>query len=51
MFADILNRVRVGQQTEDGIQTLNTRVVPDQIDCLHIYPTNNQVNTHNDQQL
>ena len=42
-FADLLNRIRTGQQTEDDIRILETRVRqeddPELTDCLRIYPT------------
>ena len=50
-FADILNRVRVGSHTDDDMATLATRVKDTDVDCLHIYPTNAQVDKHNQDKL
>ena len=50
-FADILNRVRVGSHTDDDMATLTSRVEDTDVDCLHIYPTNAQVDKHNQDKL
>lgn len=50
-FAEILNRVRIGQQTEIDIDTLSSRVHTDSLDNLHIFATNHQVDTFNAQRM
>ena len=55
-YADLLNRVRVGEQTEDDIKMLNTRVFPRNSsmlpkDALIITGTNEIVNKFNNEKL
>ena len=54
IYADVLNRVRTGEFTEDDIELLKTRVkekddleVKRQDEALHIYGTNMKVNSRN----
>lgn len=56
MWADILNRIRVGQQTDADIHALKERTTVDTPiapfdDALRIYPTTKQVKEHNDTRL
>jgi hypothetical protein len=53
-YADLLNRVRTGDYTDEDIELLETRVrdrndpeVKQQDDALHIYGTNEKVNARN----
>lgn len=55
-YADLLNRLRVGQQTEEDIRTIRTRIVdafPNNIpdDALLIYGTNEPVAHYNNQKM
>lgn len=51
LFTDILNRVRLGNQTTEDISVLSSRITQQPLDCLHIFPTNQQVHDFNDQKL
>lgn len=51
LFADILNRVRLGNQTTEDISVLSSRITQQPLDCLHIFPTNQQVHDFNEQKL
>ena len=55
VYGDLLNRVRTGDQTEDDVALLQTRVRPKDDPCLndslHIYGTNAKVNARNDAKL
>ena len=56
VYADLLNRVRTAEQTEEDIAALQTRVFPRSdpsldSDALHIYGTNAKVNARNDAKL
>ena len=54
-YGDLLNRLRVGEHTEEDIELLRTRIVPEDdpalSDALHIYGTNAKVNSRNDAKL
>ena len=57
-YADLLNRVRTGQFTEEDINLLKTRVrdpkdpiVKKHSDALHVYSTNAKVNSRNQKKL
>ena len=55
-FADVLNRVRIGEHTEEDIQILQTRTTHPQSelypgDATHIFPFNKQVQKHNEEKL
>ena len=57
-YADLLNRVRSQQFTDEDIEVLETRVrdgnhqdIKSQDDALHIYGTNSKVNTRNDKKV
>ena len=53
-FANILNRIRIGSHTSadlDFLCTQNNISSDIQSDCLTVYPTNRQVNLHNEQCL
>ena len=52
-FADMLNRIRMGEETSEDIQTLSSRIrsrndptIPE--DAIHIFATNDQVNKMNE---
>ena len=52
-FASLLNRVRVGQHTEDDLNVLKTRQINKESDeypglCTHIFAYNRDVNQHNE---
>ena len=55
VYGDLLNRVRTGDQTDDDIALLNTRVCPSTDpsinDAIHIYGTNAKVNARNNAKL
>lgn len=51
LFADILNRVRLGNQTTEDILMLSSRITQQPLDCLHIFPTIQQVHDFNKQKL
>lgn len=46
-----MNRVRLGNQTTEDISVLSSRITQQPLDCLHIFPTNQQVHDFNDQKL
>ena len=57
-YADLLNRVRVGEFTEEDIDVLKSRVrkedskeIKERSDDLHIYSTNKKVNARNKSKL
>ncbi|KXJ10654.1 ATP-dependent DNA helicase PIF1 [Exaiptasia diaphana] len=55
-FIELLNRIRTCSQTEEDIQTVNTRLISpsDQdypSDALHIWAENNPVTAHNNKKL
>ena len=54
-YGDLLNRVRVGLQTEEDVELLRTRVVaqndPALNDAIHVYGTNAKVNARNEAKL
>ena len=54
-FGDLLNRLRVGAQTEEDMELLRTRIVPEDDpvlnNALHVYGTNAKVNSRNDAKL
>ena len=54
-YGDLLNRVRVGLHTEEDIDLLRSRVVPQNDpalnDSIHIYGTNAKVNSRNNAKL
>ena len=52
LFADVLNRVRVGELTDDDKKLMQTRVFPENCSnipkgCIYIFPTNVEVNKTN----
>lgn len=49
LFADNLNRVREGNQTAEYISVLSSRIPDHLINCMHIFPTNQQVHDFNEQ--
>lgn len=55
-FAEMLNRIRIGQATHDDIALLKTRLVFDNNliyprNALHVFATNKKVNSHNDMMM
>jgi ATP-dependent DNA helicase PIF1 len=57
-YANMLNRIRIGQETDEDIQELNTRVrkeshpdIKREIDALYIFGTNQKVNQMNNKRL
>ena len=54
-YGDLLNRLRVGAHTEEDVELLRTRIVPENVpaltDALHVYGTNAKVNARNDAKL
>ncbi len=55
-FANLLNRVRSAEHTEDDINVLQLRTIdPSEegypIDALHVFPFNKQVDAHNQKML
>jgi len=54
-FASLLSRMRVGKVTSDDIELLKTRVITEDMDNndshLHLFPTNQQVDTYNNKLL
>ena len=54
-FADLLNRVRTGEQTEDDLETLKSRVRqegdPELVDCVRVNATVKETVQHNDEKL
>ena len=51
-FAELLNRMRVGKLLPNDYRELNKRVVPtnvnnDNLDCLHLFSTNDAANDYN----
>lgn len=51
LFADILNRVRLGNQTTEDISVFSSRITQQPLDCLLIFQTNQQVHGFNEQKL
>ncbi|XP_078603870.1 uncharacterized protein LOC144877700 [Branchiostoma floridae x Branchiostoma japonicum] len=56
VFADLLQRVRTGDCTEEDMDLLRTRVIDKDdadypVDALHIFKTNQDVDDHNEAQL
>ena len=52
LFAEVLNRVRVGELTDDDQTLMKTRVFPEDCStipkgCIYIFPTNEEVNKIN----
>ena len=54
-YGDLLNRLRVGAHTEEDVELLRTRIVPEDDpalkDALHVFGTNVKVNARNDAKL
>ena len=54
-YGDLLNRLRVGAHTEEDVELLKTRIVPEDDpvldNALHIYGTNKKVNARNNAKL
>ena len=56
LFAEVLNRVRVGEITDDDQTLMKTRVFPADCSdikkgCIYIFPTNVEVNKINQTEL
>ena len=56
MFADVLNRIRLGQMTEEDVSLMKTRIVAKETssipkDSIYIFATNAEVNIMNDSTL